>query len=234
MISRRSLLGAVAGAGALTLVQHTLTPAPAVAAPDAAGGTEPDTIRWTGKKSANGWPIDPGAIAAFRVEGSGVPVRLREGDAAAVLLHVARRWHYEIAPLDSGEGGGVTAHTTRRDLGADFESNHLSGTAVALHPTAYPLAGSEGLWPHQEAIVRDILADCEGTVVWGGDLTPVKVSHFHLAARPGDRTLARVAARLDTGRPTTAPRAQTAGTVADPAAPARRLKARRLERAQTS
>ncbi|MFE6282153.1 hypothetical protein [Streptomyces sp. NPDC057877] len=225
MITRRDLLGVAAGAGVLALAPNTLTAA-------AAGTGEPDTVRWTGTRSANGWPIDPDAIAAFPVEGSGVSARLREGAAAAVLLHVARRWHYEIGALDSGVGGGLTAHTTRRDLGADFESNHLSGTAVALHPTAYPLAGSEGLWPHQEAIVRDILADCEGTVVWGGDLTPVKVSHFHLAVRPGDRTLARVAAALDTSRPTGAPRAQTAGTVADPAAPARRVKARRLERAQ--
>ncbi|MFD0318555.1 hypothetical protein [Streptomyces flavalbus] len=226
MITRRGLLGAAAGAGVLALAQNTLTPAPAVAA-----GADPDTTRWTGTRSANGWPIDPDATAVFPVEGSGASARLRGGAAAAVLLHVARRWHYEIAALDSGEGGGLTAYTTRRDIGADFESNHLSGTAVALHPAAYPLAGSEGLWPHQEAIVRDILVDCEGTVAWGGDLTPVKVSHFHVAVRPDDRTLARVAAALDTSRPTTAPRAQTAGTVADPAAPARRVKARRLDRA---
>ncbi|MBV7698446.1 hypothetical protein [Streptomyces sp. TRM70350] len=158
---------------------------------------------------------------------------LRRGDAAAVLLHVAWRWHYEIAALDTGEGGGVMAHTTRRTVGADFESNHLSGTAIALHPTAYPLNGSEGLWPHQEAIVRDILADCDGTVVWGGDLTPVKLSHFHIAARPGDRTLSRTTARLGTSRPTTS-RTQTAGTVADPSTPWRRTKSRHLQHAKAN
>ncbi|GGQ88857.1 hypothetical protein GCM10010250_69680 [Streptomyces althioticus] len=109
----------------------------------------------------------------------------RRGGAAARC----RRWHYEIAALDTGEGGGVTGHTIRRTVGADFESNHLSGTAIALRPTAYPLAGSERLWPHQ-AIVRDILADCEGMVVWGGDLDPVRVSHLHIAARLGDSALA--------------------------------------------
>jgi hypothetical protein len=29
----------------------------------------------------------------------------------------ARRWHYEIAPLDTGEGGGVTGHTSERTSG---------------------------------------------------------------------------------------------------------------------
>ncbi|GGT02038.1 hypothetical protein [Streptomyces chromofuscus] len=223
MISRRSLLGAAAGAGVLAVASGALaTPASAAA---------PRTGPWVGDVSANGWRIDPDAVAVHHVEGSAASLGLRRGEVAAVLLHVARRWHYEIAALGTGEGGGVTGHTTRRTVGADFESNHLSGTAIALHPAAYPLKGSEGLWPHQEAIVRDILADCDGTVVWGGDLTPVKVSHFHIAARPGDRVLARVAARLDTSRATVS-RIQTAGTVADPAAPSRRAKARRLRRAQ--
>ncbi|MFC8194045.1 hypothetical protein ACFUTV_01505 [Streptomyces sp. NPDC057298] len=204
----------------------------ALATPASADAAAIPTGEWGRELSANGWRIDPDAIAVHRVEGTSRSVSLHQGDAAAVLLHVARRWHYEIGAVDSGEGGGMTAHTTRRTVGADFESNHLSGTAIALHPRAYPLAGSEGLWPHHEQIVRDILADCEGTVVWGGDLTPVKASHFHVAARPGDKTLARVAARLDTSKPTLY-RAQTAGTVADPAAPARRVKARRLQRAQT-
>lgn len=223
MISRRSLLGAAAGTGMLAVVSGTLA-TPASAAPAR-------TRTWAGDVSANGWRIDPAAVAVHRIQGSGASLGLRRGDVAAVLLHVARRWHYEITALDTGEGGGVVGHTARRTVGADFESNHLSGTALALHPTAYPLKGSEGLWPHQEAIVRDILADCDGTVVWGGNLTPVKVSHFHIATPPGDRALARVAARLDSVR-ITARRAQTAGTVADPAAPSRRAKVRRLRRLQ--
>ncbi|WP_229400851.1 hypothetical protein [Micromonospora okii] len=218
MITRRSLLGAAAGAGVLAVAP----PATAHAAGTGAG-------TWTRAESANGWPIDPAAVATHRIEGSRASVALRRGPAAAVLLHVARRWHYEIAALDTGEGGGVAGHTTRRAVAASFESNHLSGTALALHPTAYPLGGSERLWPHHEAIVRDILVDCDGTVVWGGDLTPAKASHFHLVARPGDAALARVAARLDTSRQSEF-RAQTAGLVADPATPARRAKARTLPR----
>jgi hypothetical protein len=192
MTTRRTLLGATAGAGLLTLLP--LSPAAA---------------------SAGGWPVEAGTITTFRIAGSRASVALRRGEPAAVLLHVARRWHYEIAALDTGEGGGVTGGPT--------------GTSLALHPTAYPAGGSERLWPHHEMIVRDILLDCEGTVVWGGDLTPVAASHFHLAAGPGDSTLARVAARLDTTAQA-ASRRQTAGRVADPALPDRLRKARALPR----
>ncbi|GAA2605360.1 hypothetical protein [Paractinoplanes durhamensis] len=195
MVTRRTLFGAAAGAGAITLV--------------------PGTAEAAGRSTFNGWRIDPGAITEYRIEGSRATVLLRTGAAAAVLLHVARRWHYEIAPLDTGEGG-VTAFSTDRTAGAAFESAYLSGTAIALHPHAYPLGGSETLWPHQEAIVRDILADLDGTVVWGGDLKPAKLSHFHLAVGPADKTLRAVAARVDTSRPVRV-RRQTAGAVADPA-----------------
>ncbi|MEH1125371.1 hypothetical protein [Micromonospora sp. CPCC 206061] len=70
---------------------------------------------------------------------------------------------------------------------------------------------------------------CEGTVVWGGDLTPGTASHFHLVAGSDDRTFARVAARLDTTAQA-ASRRQTAGRVADPTTPDRLRKARALLR----
>lgn len=213
MITRRGFLGAAAGAGVLALVPATQA--------HATGQTD--------DQSANGWPIEPAAIATFRIEGSTAEVALRQGYAAAVLLHIARRWHYEIAPLDTGEGGGVEGHTTHRTAGPAYESNYLSGTAIALHPTAYPTAGSERLYTHHEAIVRDILVDCAGTVVWGGDLKPTKFSHFQLATSVSDPALVRVAGLLDTMAHREF-RTQTAGTVADPATPARRQKARDLPR----
>jgi hypothetical protein len=213
MVTRRSLLGFAAGAGVVTLVPGT-----------AARAAEPTT--WTRRTSANGWRIDPAAVESVRIEGSLASVTVRRGEAAAILLHIARRWHYEIDPVDTGEGG-ITGYTADRAIGADFESNYLSGTAIAIWPNAFPLGGGETIWPHQEVIVRDILLDTEGIVAWGGDLTPAKAGHFHLAVRPGDATLARVAARLDTTHQR-ASRQQTAGTVADPFSAARRDRARRV------
>lgn len=217
MISRRRLLGAAAGTGLLVL---------APIRPSSAAGK--GFTEWTQKASANGWTINPTAVRPYHIQGSSASVALRQGRVAAVLLHVARRWHYEIAPLDTGEGGGITGYTTRRIVQAEFESNYLSGTAIALHPTAYPANGSEGLFPRHQAIVRDILADCEGTVAWGADLNPVKVSHFEIVARPGSGVLARVSARLDTSVQKEL-RSQTAGVVADPAGPERRKKVQEFQ-----
>lgn len=178
MITRRALLGGAAGTGVLALLPRT----PAIAA-------EQQGQTWSRDVSANGWRIDPDTVAVHTIQGSETAVALRQGAVAAVLLHVARRWQYEIAPLDTGEGGGITGYTALRTVQAHFESNYLSGTAIAIHPTAYPVGGSERLWPHHEAIVRDILLDGEGVVAWGGDLTPAKVSHFEIAVPPGEKAL---------------------------------------------
>ncbi|MFE0800423.1 hypothetical protein [Streptomyces sp. NPDC058812] len=223
-LTRRSVLAAGAGTVAAAWIGQTT---PAAAAPDASSGKQD---AWTGERSENGWSIDAGAVSRHQVEGSSAAVVLRDGPVAAVLLHVARRWHYEIAPLDTGEGGGVSGHKTRRAVAASYESNYLSGTALCLHPAAHPLGGSEGLWPHHELIVRDILLDCEGTVVWGGDLAPAKLSHFQIAVEPGSKELERVAERLVP--PPGATRTPVAGAVEDPTQPARRVKALRLSRTQ--
>lgn len=215
MITRRALLGGAAGTGVLALLPHT----PALAA-------EEHGQTWSGEVSTNGWRIDPTTISFHTIQGSEAAVALRQGAVAAVLLHVARRWHYEIAPLDTGEGGGITGYTAQRAVKAHFESNYLSGTAIAIHPTAFPVGGSERLWAQHEAIVRDILLDGEGVVAWGGDLTPTKFSHFEIAVPPGEEVLAQVAARLDTSMHREL-MAQTAGQVADPATPARRRQATR-------
>ncbi|MFF9340202.1 MULTISPECIES: hypothetical protein [unclassified Streptomyces] len=222
-VTRRGILAAGVGTA---VAAWFATATPATAAP---AGRH---VAWTRDRSANGWPITPGTVSPHPVEGSAATVDLRDGPVATVLLHVARRWHYEIAPLDTGQGGGISGHTTNRAVAAAYESNYLSGTALCLHPAAYPLGGSEGLWPHHELIVRDILLDCEGTVVWGGDLDPVKRSHFHIAATQDSDALARAAERLSP--PPGATRHPTAGAAEDPARPARRVKARRLERAQRS
>ena len=215
MVSRRGFLGAVVSAGVAVTVPVAIAE-PASAAP-AKGG----------KLSNNGWRIDRAAIQTYRIEGSGASIALHRGTAAVVLLHVARRWHYEIGRLDTGEGGGAHGYLPTIRADADYESNYLSGTAIALFPTAYPVNGFERLSPLHETIVRDILADCEGSVAWGGDFTPRKHGHFHVIAAANDPTLRAVGRRLDT----TAQRVvtkQTPGQVDDPNSAARRAKAAKV------
>lgn len=211
-IDRRTLL---LGAGATAAL--VALPGPAQAATKAA--SDPKT--WSADRSDNGWPIDANVIEPFRIEGSAATVRLHPG-AAAILLHVARRWHYEVSPLRGSRD--VLGHRTDRAVRTAFESNHLSGTAITL------LDAGDGLWPHQRAIVRDILADCDGVVRWGADLSPAAECHFQIDVGPDARALTRLTAALrDRSVKCGGPRP---GAPEDPAAPERRAKARRLAQAQ--
>ncbi|WP_327191018.1 hypothetical protein [Streptomyces xinghaiensis] len=77
----------------------------------------------------------------------------------------------------------------------------------------------------ERIVVTDILTDCEGVVAWGGDLKPVKQSHFHIDVRPGDPRMDRLTARIRgwNGTP-----GEGAGTI-DAFAPARRRRAARFQ-----
>ncbi|WP_406224200.1 hypothetical protein [Streptomyces canus] len=213
-IHRRTLLLGAGAAAALAAL-----PQPALAAdPDAPADA---AEKWSARHSDNGWAIDPDAIESFRIEGSPASARLHP-DAAAILLHVARRWHYEVIPLRGSQD--ILGHRTDRAVRAAYESNHLSGTAITL-----PGAG-DGLWPHQEAIVRDILADCDGFVRWGADLSPAAGGHFQIDVGPESKPFKRLTKTFHDR--SVHRNGQRPGAVDDPTAPERRAQARRLARIQ--
>lgn len=192
-LGRRRFLVAGAGvAGGAALVAGGM-PGTAVAAPAPAAPAAPAAQEWQGRTSANGWRV-VGSAPSHRVEGAGgVSFTSLDGDVATVLTHVVRRYHYEIHTLGTGE---VTGHTGARAVAAPYESNYLSGTAVAIRPAQYPVRARDGFFPQELVIVRDILADLEGVVRWGGDESTPKESHFQIDVRPGDSGLRRVAAKL--------------------------------------
>ncbi|GGT28261.1 hypothetical protein GCM10014713_22340 [Streptomyces purpureus] len=162
----------------------------AVAAPASAA---PKDRQWRKNRSANGWPVLE-AATTYGVEGSPVDVALAPGAAATVLLYVARRFHYEVAALKAGE---ITGHTRRTAVTAAYESNHLSGTAIAIKPGAYPTGAGGCLFPHELAVVRDILTECEGVVRWGGDdRRSPKEGHFQIDVAPGSAALHGVARKI--------------------------------------
>jgi len=197
-LSRRRLL-AVVGAAAGTAASAAL-PSAASAAPSPAPGPGSAATRWTALHSQNQWPvIDPASAGAFRVEGSNATTTLltsagKPSDAATTLLHVARRFHYDVAPLAAGD---IHGYTTDRAIAAGFESNRLSGTAIVLRPQAYPVGSTGNLFPYEVATIRRILDDCEGVVSWHGD-DPVRPAegHFSIGVPPGDAGLARVATKI--------------------------------------
>ncbi|MFI0199773.1 MULTISPECIES: hypothetical protein [Streptomyces] len=189
-LSRRRFVGAAAGVAGAATVWGMGSATTAVAAE---GPASPDrTAAWRGGKSANGWPL-VGEVPTQLIEGSEVSVPVLNGDVATILLHVARRFHYEIDTLRRGE---VVGHTTSRTVAADYESNHLSGTAIAIRPSSYPIGMRDGLYPHELVVIRDILTEMDGTVAWGGDAKTPKESHFHIALGPGHPKVKGVARKI--------------------------------------
>ena len=143
--------------------------------------------------SANGWPVGDAHIVTSLVEGSPARVAVRSGYPATILTHVARRFHYEVRPLDHG----VDGYRRPAEGDAGPVTNRSSGTAIVIDPTAFPPGVSGGLYPVELTVVRDILAECEGVVWWGGDdgSSPSE-GHFQIDLPPDDPAVRRVARAL--------------------------------------
>ncbi|MGW7671144.1 hypothetical protein ACWGJX_29050 [Streptomyces sp. NPDC054775] len=223
-VSRRTVLaraGIIAAAAAVT----TLTPSVATAAPIKAWKGAPAGV----PTSANGWPLEQQAnhistVWTRPVPGSGLEVDIRIGDAEAILLHVVRRFHYEVEQLHSVDIAGWQAIDELTKNAP--ESNLASGTAVRIRPGA---AAQGSLFPLQEVVVRDILADCGGVVRWGGDDNLVDESLFYLDRGPNSHEVRDLARKLRHGEVTPG---QGAGNAVDVMARSRRDRANRLAEVQ--
>ncbi|MFJ3221025.1 hypothetical protein ACIPLC_34515 [Kitasatospora sp. NPDC086801] len=199
-ITRRT---AVKGAAAIGTAAATaaLLPGAASATPttSAAPATSPNATGIPERKlptSANGWTIEKEAnhvstVWTRQVAGTGLSVDIRIGDVEEVLVHLIRRFHYEVEELPSGDLLGWQEIGSLR--GALPESNLASGTAVRIRPGA---SAKGGLFAYQEVVLRDILAECQGVVRWGGDDDEVDESLFYVALGPEDRRVNRLANRL--------------------------------------
>lgn len=185
----------------------------------------------TGARSANGWAIEAaadqgGSIATRPVPGTPVTdLQVRLGAPETVLVHLVRRFHYEIAELQPGEAVGWTAPDGLRGPAR----NLASGTAVRVRPGHFPPGTKGGYFPLELAVLRDILAELQGVVRWGGDDRAVDEALFYLAVGPDDTRLAAVAERLRTGQRTSG---QGAGVLVDVHDKRRRSAADALARRQ--
>ncbi|WP_327066441.1 twin-arginine translocation signal domain-containing protein [Kitasatospora sp. NBC_01302] len=226
-ITRRSAVKGAAVLGAATAV-GPLLPRAAWAAP-AEHSTEPENPGRNLPTSANGWTIEKEAnhvstVWTRTVAGTGLTVDVRIGDVEEILVHVIRRFHYEVEELPGGDLLGWRPIDGLR--AALPESNLASGTAVRIRPGA---SAKGGFFAYQELVLRDILAQCEGVVRWGGDDGEVDESLFYLASGPQDRRVRQLADRLRGWR---ARPGEGAGAPVDVLSPARRSEADRLAHAQ--
>lgn len=186
-ITRRILLGgAIVSSAALALSRVA---AEAASAPSRAMAhlKRPAT-------TANGWPAQSRADEASTVwtrpvSGTGLKVQICVGVPEVLLVHVTRRIHYEIQPLLPGDLTGW-----RPDVGPEkgAESNLASGTAIHVRPGA----ATDSYFPLEVLALRDILADCAGTVRWGGDDRSPDQSLFYIDVPPDHVGLQELAETL--------------------------------------
>jgi hypothetical protein len=199
-VSRRSLLRAAAASAALVTTETVFagsagasaTPTPAVTLP-----ALPPKDPFTGHKSPNGWPVNRGpdlggTVWSRPVVGTGFSVDVAIGEVETILVHVVRRFHYEIATLGPGDVIGFRAAGGLRG----DQLNHASGTAVDIRPGHYPPGTHGGFYPNELAVIRDILGECGGVVRWGGDFATPDEAHFQIDRPPADPALVRLASTL--------------------------------------
>ena len=67
------------------------------------------------------------------------------------------------------------------------------GVALDLQPGRFPSGARGGLFPQEEAVLRDVLEELHGLVRWGGDDAPPEESHLGLAVPLSDPRLALLA-----------------------------------------
>ncbi|PJE93957.1 hypothetical protein CUT44_30900 [Streptomyces carminius] len=238
-ISRRTALKHAAGITGAAALGTALLPAAPAAADDRFGKAVEEARRTqrkirTGEPSANGWEMEKaadsgGAVWTRPVSGTDFGVATRIEGPGTVLVHVIRRFHYEISALEEGDVTGWT-HPDAVEAGL-AESNLASGTAVSIRPGHYPRGARGGFFPGELTVVRDILAELEGVVRWGGDERTPHEALFFLGVPPGDPRLNKAVGKLE--RWAYEPEAG-AGTHVDVFSPQRRKEARALRERQRS
>jgi hypothetical protein len=221
-ISRRTIFRTGVLAGLAAVASSVLPTAAAWAEQRRNPNSRPES-------SSNGWPIQANTdldsqVWTRTVAGTGLSVPVWIGDPEVILLHVVRRFHYEVEEIQRADlVGWAPVGEVRKDLP---ESNLASGTAIRIRPGS---RAKGGFFPLQELALRDILADCEGLVRWGGDDAQVDESLFYIAVGPNDRRVQKAANRFR-GYETTP--GDGAGIKVDFLAKPRRSRADALARAQ--
>jgi hypothetical protein len=117
--------------------------------------------------SQNGWPIDP-ARASRNVPGTGVNLVVVDGPGGDILLYVATQFNQRVEGLDTSPPDDW-GYAHRVIAGTSTWSNHASATAIDLNATRHPQGRRGTFTAGQVQVIRQILAECQGLIRWGGD-----------------------------------------------------------------
>lgn len=177
--------------------------------------------------SQNGWPSytdygDPALLSNSQstVPGTSVEIQggIRSGDAATILLEVARRFNASVEPLV--QSLGCWGFEPRNIRGSNSVSNHASGTAIDLNSLRHDLGDdpANSYSQQQIAVIHSILSAMGGVVRWGGDYSGRKDGmHFEINTTPDDPRVAQLAASIRSG-PSHAPSFPTSTPTTTPTA----------------
>ncbi|MDI2020247.1 hypothetical protein SAMN05660916_00853 [Arthrobacter sp. 31Cvi3.1E] len=192
--SRRFVLRSALGAATYLGLSVVLSPA-AEAQEHESNKTSNDD---KSKKSANGWSVvstanEAAGVWTRTVPGSAASLAVRVGDPETILVHVARRYNYEIRSLGDRD---VEGFVPLDQLPSGVSSNLASGTAMRILPGSFTLGFSGGFYGSEMQILRSILAECEGVVAWGGDARVVDEALFEIVCGPRDKRVSHIADKI--------------------------------------
>ncbi len=145
--------------------------------------------------SQNGWPlVTIGELDRSPIPGTSIvpiPGVLR-GDVATVLHWVGVQFNARVESLYNPGCWGWNSPTPIP--GTSIYSNHSSGTAIDFNAPSFPWK-LYTMTSAQRQVCRDIAAETEGVVVWGGDF-PTFVDEMHFEIDATAEEVARIANKL--------------------------------------
>jgi uncharacterized protein YukE len=156
----------------------------------------------TGPTSQNGWPVNP-PLVTRDVPGTNVRLRVAEGPAGDVLIHVAGQVSSRVENISMDSDAGERddwAYAHRNVRGSEAVSNHASGTAIDLNATRHVLGVRDTFTPAQTQEIRNIMAEYDGVVRWGGDYRG-RADEMHFEIVGSQAEVQAVADRLRAAQP---------------------------------
>jgi len=151
--------------------------------------------------SYNGWPAsqNPAEINIVKFGdkyGFPFPGGARGGDVHTVLGYVATQLHKRVEPCISGWCWGYNYRANVNN--PSTLSCHSSGTAIDWNAPNHPNGARNTFTSGQVGVIRQILAEVQGAVQWGGDYTGTR-DEMHFEIIVNAKTLAPIAASLAGG-----------------------------------
>lgn len=151
-------------------------------------------------KSQNGWSALTSSskrLAPFRW----ITGKVRYRHVHQVLEHLCARFNAEVETINVAWSWGYAPRNVRGS--STVVSNHASATAIDLNAPAHPLGVRGTFSGRQVAVIRDILADLDGVIRWGGDYKnrPDEM-HFEIVGTPAQVKAAAKALKAAAEAPT--------------------------------